>query len=235
MPNPIGRADSVKAVIFDLDNTLMDFMKMKREAVEAAAEAMVDAGLPIPQKKAISEIDRLYDRFGIEYQKIFDEFLMAVMGKVDPKILAAGVVAYRQIKEGYVKPYPHVATTLAELVRRGYRIGMISDAPAFQAWTRLAGLGLHKVFDFVISFDDSGHKKPSRLPFEAAMKRLMLPPSQIMMVGDNPRRDIVGAKRLGMVTVLAEYGCLMLPDPTDEYQKADFVIGDIRDLLKILH
>jgi putative hydrolase of the HAD superfamily len=224
----------VKAVIFDLDNTLMDFMKMKREAVEAAAEAMVDAGLPLTEKKTISEVDRLYDKFGIEYQNIFDELLMAVMGKVDPKILAAGVVAYRQIKEGYVKPYPHVATTLSELVRRGYKVGMISDAPAFQAWTRLAGLGLHKIFDFVISFDDSGEKKPSRLPFEAGMRRLDLPASKIMMVGDNPKRDIAGAKRLGMVTVLAKYGSLMLPDPKDEMQKADYVIGGIRELLKIL-
>ena len=41
----------IKAVVFDLDNTLMDFMKMKRRSIEEAIPAMIDAGLTITRMK----------------------------------------------------------------------------------------------------------------------------------------------------------------------------------------
>jgi len=232
-----AKVKAIKAVIFDLDNTLMDFMKMKNRAIEAAAEAMVDAGLPLSKQRTIEKINELYKKFGIEYQNVFDELLKEVVGRVDPKILAAGVVAYRRIKEGYVEPYPHVTSTLVELTKRDYRIGMISDAPAFQAWSRLAGMNLHNLFSFVIAFEDSGVHKPDELPFKAAIDKLKLKPEEIMMVGDNPERDIAGAKRVGMVTVWAKYGSygsLSGPDKSDSMQKAAYIISDIEELLEIL-
>ena len=228
------KSAKIKAVIFDLDNTLMDFTKMKSSAIEAAAEAMVDAGLPMTKQEAIETINRLYKKFGIEYQRIFDEVLREVIGRVDPKILAAGVVAYRRIKEGYVEPYPHVVSTLLELKERGYRIGLISDAPAFQAWSRLAGMKMLNLFDFVLTFEDSGVHKPDKLPFESAMGRLGLKAGEMMMVGDNPQRDVAGAKRLGMVAVLAKYGCIVPVDESAAEQKADYEINDIQELLEIL-
>ena len=50
----------IKAVVFDLDNTLMDFMKMKRSAIEAAFPAMIDAGLPAKEAEYKSIIDEIY-------------------------------------------------------------------------------------------------------------------------------------------------------------------------------
>jgi len=219
----------VKAIIFDLDNTLIDFTKMKKEATEAAIEAMIDAGLKIEKKKALRMINRLYEKYGIEYQKVFDKLLWKIVGKVDKKILAAGVVAYRKVKEGYVEPYPNVIPTLIELIRRGYKLGIISDAPAFQAWSRLAGMKLMHFFDFVIAFEETKKRKPNQLPFKLAVKKLKLKPNEIMMVGDDPRRDIAGAKKIGMVTVLAKYGQIF-----KARVKPDFEINDISELLKIL-
>jgi len=219
----------VKAIIFDLDNTLIDFTKMKKEATEAAIEAMIDAGLKIEKKKALRMINRLYEKYGIEYQKVFDKLLWKIVGKVDKKILAAGVVAYRRVKEGYVEPYPNVIPTLIELIRRGYKLGIISDAPAFQAWSRLAGMKLMHFFDFVIAFEETKRRKPNQLPFKLAVKKLKLKPNEIMMVGDDPRRDIAGAKKIGMVTVLAKYGQIF-----KARVKPDFEINDISELLKIL-
>ena len=65
----------IKAVIFDLDNTLLDFMKMKRAAVEAAAEAMIDAGLKMVPDELRRKIFDVYDREGIEDQKVFNKLL----------------------------------------------------------------------------------------------------------------------------------------------------------------
>jgi len=224
----------VKAVLFDLDNTLMDFMKMKERAIENAVDAMIDAGLTLSRQKAVERINELYGKFGIEYQKIFDEFLKEELGRVDYKILAAGVVAYRTIKEGYVQPYPHVVGTVIELIRRGFKLALITDAPAFQAWTRLAGMNLHQHFDFVITFEDTGVRKPNELPFVAAMEKLKLKPNELLMVGDDPRRDIAGAKRFGIPCVLAKYGSFYQVDISRKEQIANFEITDISQLLDLL-
>ena len=50
----------IKAIIFDLDNTLLDFVKMKRFAVRAAVTAMNEAGLGVDEKKAFDDIFDLY-------------------------------------------------------------------------------------------------------------------------------------------------------------------------------
>jgi putative hydrolase of the HAD superfamily len=54
----------IKAVVFDLDNTLMDFMKMKKRAIEEAIPAMVDAGLEITTEVANKIIDEIYKEKG---------------------------------------------------------------------------------------------------------------------------------------------------------------------------
>jgi putative hydrolase of the HAD superfamily len=60
----------IRAIIFDLDNTLVDFMSMKRLAVDAAIHAMIDAGLPFDVETAEKEILSVYEREGIEYQTV---------------------------------------------------------------------------------------------------------------------------------------------------------------------
>jgi len=71
----------IKAVIFDIDNTLMDFMRMKRAAVDAAVDAMIDAGLDIGKKEMIEKIFNTYWKEGIEDQNIFDKVAYEEVGE----------------------------------------------------------------------------------------------------------------------------------------------------------
>jgi putative hydrolase of the HAD superfamily len=219
----------IKAILFDLDNTLVDFMKMKSMASKAAISAMIDAGLKVDSKKIEKTLWKLYERYGIEHQKIFQLLLQELTGKLDIKILAAGVIAYRKVKEAFLEPYPNVIPTLITLIKKGYRIGIITDAPRFQAWTRLCAMKLQHFFDIIIALEDTGKKKIEELPFRVAMKKLGLKPEEIMMIGDSIEKDILPAKKLGIKTVLARYG---------EYEKkdgkADFEIYDISELTKFL-
>ena len=50
----------IKGVVFDLDNTLLDFMKMKQVAVRSAIRGMIEAGLEIDEKKSFEDIITLY-------------------------------------------------------------------------------------------------------------------------------------------------------------------------------
>jgi len=65
----------IKAVVFDLDNTLVDFMRMKHNAVDAAIHAMIDAGLSYSYNEVSDAVGEIYKEKGIEYQRVFDTLL----------------------------------------------------------------------------------------------------------------------------------------------------------------
>lgn len=220
----------IKAIIFDLDNTLVDFMKMKEVAIDAAADAMIDAGLPMKKKEAYERIFSVYKEKGIEYQQVLDSFLIQAFGKIDMKILAAGIIAYRRARESVLVSYPRVTITLLELLKRGLKLAVVSDAPRLQAWLRLYGLNIHNYFDVVVTYEDTNKRKPDAEPFRKSLELLKLAPDEVIMVGDWPERDIVGAKPLGMKTVFARYG-----DTFGTKQSgADWDIDDIYELVKIV-
>jgi len=220
----------IRAVIFDLDNTLTDFMKMKERAIEAAAEAMIDAGLAGTVEEVIAGINDVYQAEGIEYQKVFDRYLIQAHGKLDPRIHAAAVVAYRRAREGTLTLYPHVHATLLELLRRGIKLGVLSDAPRLQAWLRLAYLQLHNLFDAVVTYEDTMARKPDPEPFRKILEALEVAPEEALMVGDWPGRDVEGARALGIRTVYARYG-----DTSGERcGEADYAIDDVAEVIRIV-
>ncbi len=220
----------IKAVIFDLDNTLLDFMKMKKVSVDAAVDAMIDAGLKVPKEEMIEKIYEVYDKEGIEDQKIFNKVLADKLGEVDYRILSAGIIGYRRAKEGTMCLYPHVHLTLTGLVKMGIKMVIVSDAPRIPMWLRISELGVQHYFDYVINFDDTGEKKPSPKPFLKALELLGMKPEEVMMIGDWAERDVVGAKKVGIKTVFARYG-----DIFDVKESgADYEVNDIIELLDIV-
>jgi putative hydrolase of the HAD superfamily len=220
----------IRAIVFDLDNTLVDFMKMKSDAVSAAIDGMIDAGLALPREAVRARIDAIYQQHGLEYQRVFDALLESELGRIDPKILASGIVAYRRARGSALVLYPHVQMTLLELTKRAIKLGVVSDAPQAQVWLRLCELSLQHVFDAVVTFDDTRERKPGPAPFREVLRRLGVEPAEALMVGDWAERDVVGAKSLGMKTVFARYG-----DTFDTKESgADFDLDDVFGLVGIV-
>ena len=122
----------IKAVVFDLDNTLIDFMRMKRTSIDAALNAMLSSGLKMEKEKASKKLYDLYSKHGIEHQKIFQKFLKKVTGEIDYRILAAGVVAYRKAQVGVLQPYAMVMPTLIKLREKGLKLAIVSDKAPFE-------------------------------------------------------------------------------------------------------
>ena len=220
----------IRAIVFDLDNTLTDFMRMKEAAIQAAIGGMIDAGLRMSRDEIRRRVQAVYDERGLEFQRVFDELLEREFGEVDPKILASGIVAYRRARGEDLVLYPRAQMTLLELAKRGLRLGVVSDAPRFQVWLRLCSLGLQHVFDAVVTFDDTGERKPAAAPFREVLRRLGVDPHESLMIGDWAERDVVGAKSLGMTTVFARYG-----DTFDTKESgADFDVQDVFELVSIV-
>ena len=220
----------IRAIVFDLDNTLMDFMKMKDLGVKGAVDAMIDAGLDMPRDEAHRKIYEIYKLEGIEYQNVFDEFLQSELGRIEPKLLAAAVVGYRRTRESALVVYPHTHQTLVELAKRGLKLAVVSDAPRLQAWLRITYLQLQHVFDAVVTLEDTRKRKPAPEPFKKALELLGVSPGEAIMVGDWAERDVVGAKGIGMRTAFARYG-----DTFGTVNSgADYELSSVRDLVAIV-
>jgi putative hydrolase of the HAD superfamily len=220
----------IKAVVFDVDNTLVDFIKWKNAAVDSAIMAMIDAGLDLTPDQAHKRIFEIYDQKGIEHQEVFDDLLNDVLGYIDYRILAAGIVAYRRAREGSLVAYPHVGLALLRLFRMGLKLAVVSDAPRMQVWMRLVQLGVDNFFDAVVTFDDTGKRKPAPEPFQKALELLEVRPQEAIMVGDWAERDIVGAKEIGMYTVFARYGDTF----GTQHSGANVEIADILQLIPVV-
>ena len=220
----------IKAVIFDLDNTLLDFMKMKSSSIKSAIDGMIEAGLDLDREKTSDEIYDIYDKKGYEYQDVLSEFITGKVGKLDYKILAGGIVEYKKAKEKSLNLYPDVYETLISISKLGLKLGIVSDAPSREAWIRLYTVKIHDLFDEVVTYNDTGVHKPGKEPFELMIRRLNVDFQNCIMIGDWPDRDIKGAKQLGMKTAFAKYGSTQ----NISHSGADYDLEHITDIVNII-
>ena len=222
----------IKALIFDMDNTLLDFYKFKRASSLAAVKTMIKHGLKAKQADAERVLWSLYYEMGFESRGVFQE-LMKRLGhdSKDLKMLASAIVAYREARAHSLVAYSEVFPTLKTLKKRGYRLWIVSDAPGLKAWIRLASVGLDDMFERVITKDDTGSFKASGIPFKYAIAELAefnITSGQVLVIGDSGSRDIIPAQTAGMKTATAVYG-----RQKPSRVKADYELKSIKDLLKI--
>jgi putative hydrolase of the HAD superfamily len=210
---------ALKAILFDIDNTLFPSTDFAELARRNAINAMVEAGLNVDSEKAYRTLRRIINRYGPNYPKHFNALLRELGRKPDPKVIAAGIVAYHQAKTS-IFPYPPVPKTIIHLREKGYRICVASEGRALKQWDKLIRLGLHNIFHdvFVTS-------KKSRKFYRSILRKLKLRPQEVMMVGDNIEKDIKPAKELGIITVLVAPG---------HSKCADYCIKNIGELPRII-
>ncbi|NOZ57977.1 MAG: TIGR02253 family HAD-type hydrolase [Euryarchaeota archaeon] len=224
----------LKAVFFDIDDTLYDSTTLARRARLNSIRAMIDAGLEErDEARLYSLLQRIIKKFGSNYPRHYDELLNELGVPWNPKIVAAGVVAYEHTKFGYLKPFPGVVPTLIEL-RQRFRLGVISNGLAIKQWEKLINLSLHHFFDVVVTSEEVGCEKPSRRIFEVAVRRLGVASEECVMVGDRIATDVVGGKRAGMRTVWVRRGKYASSEPRSEEERPDAIIREIVELPEVL-
>lgn len=222
----------IRAIFFDLDNTLIDFMQMKKESCKAAVQGMISAGLKMDEKQAYSKLMKTYFKVGLESDEAFTKFLKEI-DQFNHKILAAAINKYLETKTSYIKPYPNVKSVLNNLSEKGLVLSIITDAPKTKAYQRLLLMNIEQHFRFVVGFEDTNLKKKTGLPLKLGIEILKkefpdLLNSEILMVGDSIERDLTPARNLGLRTALSKYGQI-----EDEEGTIDHELHTFDDLIKI--
>jgi putative hydrolase of the HAD superfamily len=93
---------------------------------------------------------------------------------------------------------------------------------------------LARFFDFIISFDMTGAKKPAPDAFLLALKKLGTLPSETLLVGDSLRRDIAPAQALGMITACEKYGDRNVQTGDPPNCKPDYVLTTIEEVVGLV-
>lgn len=128
------------------------------------------------------------------------------------------------------KLYPNVPDVLSALVDEGYKLGVIANqSPGTKQ--RLENWGILQYFDIVLASAEEGVAKPDPEIFRKALSEAKCPPKQAVMVGDRLDNDIVPAKQIGMKTVWVKQGFARYGSPKNLFEKADYTINNITELI----
>lgn len=232
---------TLKAVFFDIDDTLYSSSEFAAMARLNGVKAMIKAGLQVELKECLGIINRIVAQKHSNYNYLFDDLLKIVGKERYPHshsslLIAAAVVAYHQTKTAWLKPYPDVMEVLRILANSTpLLLGVISSGYTIKQAEKLYRCGVAKYIDQeAIFFSESlGVDKPKKEFFALPCKRLGINPEEAMYVGDRPQNDILPAKALGMVGVLnRRTGKYM---DSKSRVKPDYIIHDFWELLECIN
>jgi putative hydrolase of the HAD superfamily len=222
----VRRFSGVRAVVFDLDGTLLDrrrsFERFVRDQWRRFPAVL---GSVSPDDYVRTLIER--DRDG--YAPRNDVFAGALAGFGLSSELAETLL--RDYRDGFPSAcvlFPDAAQTLASLRAAGLRLGLITNGSVRMQSAKLKCLALEPAFDAVLISDVEGVSKPSREIFHRALARLNTKPEDSVFVGDHPELDIFGARAAGMKTVWR------LDPAVSRMVEADAIIEELGELLALL-
>lgn len=218
----------IKGVIFDMDNTLFDFVKAKIAACTAIVEH-IGTGDP---HELLAYFRR--GKYGFEDIENISDYLVEYKVYTQERFYECCTI-YEREKISTIELYPDVKRTMIELKSMELNIGILTDADNINAIKRLRKVGLCGCFDSLFTFDQTGWKKPSHKPFMYALDSMGLDAHETLFVGDSLRRDIEPSKQIGMLAVHAIYGdCNPSVDSQLVEEIPDHVTNKFRDLLTII-
>jgi putative hydrolase of the HAD superfamily len=125
---------------------------------------------------------------------------------------------------------------LRALKARGYKLGLVADTRPKTAWNVLHQHGLYDLFDTLAISEQVGAEKPQPRIFRAALDALRIAPqdyARVLMVGNNPVRDVRGANGLGLVSIWLHWNDRYLPDPEFD-DKPMYEVHNARALVELI-
>ena len=236
-----GPLAGVRAVTFDLWLTLIrdrDSALVWQQRVDALGGVLgVDARRARELLRTAYGVhrDAWDDGHALPLPLVADVVLRAAGRAPDPGLHSAVLGAFdAPTSADGVELLPGAAAALAALPAAGLPVGLVCDT-GFTSGAGLrrvlAGLGLLDAFTVLVFSDETRVPKPGARPFRAALAALGAAPAEVVHVGDLRRKDVAGARGVGMRTVRYR-GAADDVDP--EHPEADVVVDDHRDLLALL-
>lgn len=196
------RSKRIKAVIFDLDDTLYNQMQHLAGAYLSVGRLMNRLfGLnPLEVKRNLLKLAKVK---GSASGMLFNILLENYKIKPENELLNRMISTFYSYKLTKLEPYKDAANLLRMLKKKGLKLGLLTEGRPELQKAKLEALGFKKLFDDVIVTDELGgrYKKPNPEGFSEIAKRLGVKPEESIYLGDNPKKDFIGPRKIGMLTV----------------------------------
>ena len=226
----------MKALLLDLDGTLLDHRAAADAAIAAWCAGVVDV-VPadlVPRWQALEEhhTSRV-ERGEVDVRVARRDRLTELRAHLGlPACDDAGLDGcFAEIVQHYEaswSSYDDVAAAFASWREAGVRIGMVTNGVREQALRKLVALGIAEDVRVLVAVDDLGVGKPDPRVFHAACEALDAPPEQVVDVGDDVVRDAVGATACGLTGVWLDRFGGEVP------AGVDVVVRDLSEVLPLL-
>ncbi len=221
----------IKAVIFDLDDTLYferDFFYGGFYVVSLDLEA-----------RGIGSSEEIFKTLKYIYlyegrDKVFNK--AAIYLGFSEELVPELVNVFRT-HEPKISLYSDAIELLDYLNSNNYKSGCITDGFSYVQRTKISALGLEKLINTIIICDDWGRHfwKPNPEPFRLCCKLLGIHSTEAIFIGDNPDRDICGARAAGITSVrIIRQSGYFNKSNTVPSRKPDFEITSLLEIPNIL-
>ena len=207
---------TIKAVIFDLGNTLLYFdgewPEVFARADQGMFDALTNAGLRIDRsaftRRFRQRLTAYHQQREIDLKEhstrsiLRDTLTEFGFPEVDEAILEGALAAMYAASQHFWVPEDDLLPMMDQLRARGYRIGLLSNAGDDQDVQRLVDKGgIRPYLEYVLTSAAGGVRKPDSQIFELAIEMFGLSPEEVAMVGDTLDADIFGAHRMGIFSI----------------------------------
>jgi len=228
---------TMRAVLFDIDDTLFPTSVFAEQARRRAVDAMVAAGLDVTPESGYGELMQVVEEFSSNYGRHFDKLVLRLGDRLRPGVhpgivIASGVCAYHGAKEN-IKPFSDAVGALDYLRGTALLRGVITNGLTVKQSEKLVRLGLHTAFSpgAIFISEEIGVAKPHPKIFLVACESLGIRPAEALYVGDHPAKDVDPAHAAGLKT------CLRLGGKHEQapgLHRADFTVSSLDGLPEIL-
>lgn len=211
------RSRTKKAILFDIDGTLLDAYDFVFESVR---NSLLVHNLPkLSDKKMEKAIG-----------KPLAEFYKLLFPGIDPAMLSKTHREFQEKNFHLIKPFAKTKKTLKKLKDNGFLIAAVSNRSRESLLHSLDLTEISEFFQVVICPEDVNNPKPHQEHLLVALERLKVEPANSYMVGDT-EMDILAGKSAEVKTIGVTYGWL---GEDIKKHKPDFVIDDIEEILGIV-
>ncbi|MBI3900347.1 MAG: phosphoglycolate phosphatase [Gammaproteobacteria bacterium] len=191
----------VKAVLFDLDGTLVDSAPDLARAVNNMLKELGRAEQPLAQ---------IIDWVGNGMPRLVKRVLTSEMGgEPEPSLFEQALALFKKHYAAnlvvHTRPFPGTIETLEQLSARGYALACVTNKAERFTLPLLAQLDLAKYFGLVVAGDTVPALKPDPAPLQYACRHFDIPPAQATLIGDSAN-DVMAARAAGMPAIAVTYG-----------------------------
>jgi putative hydrolase of the HAD superfamily len=216
----------MKAVLFDLDDTLYPEIEFVRSGFRAVA-SYLGHRYSLDKGELFHQLMKILERNG--RGRVFDT-LLGELGLCRSELVQLLVLLYRS-HSPQIRLYDDVPPVLEELHRQGIRLGLVTDGMATMQRSKIAALHIAPWFEAIVCTDEMGREcsKPSPAPYQVALELLAAKPSEAAYVANDPRKDFAGARSLNILTVLVRRETL-----GGSCKDADLIVDCFANLVSVL-